>query len=219
MGKAKARFPDYSAEPPQLKISVDDWTRIEKAYGHPLDSTLRQRIIESTEMLKFRAVFAEDQRIADVEKRIEGIQKRAKALYAAFQRGKVNPSHRFGDLCIEAQFSADLTTNGNNVNRLIKSLVSLDTACTAALDYLDRTAKVTPSERSIWNLWINTLTHALCEKGLPTSARKDSDKHKGSVPSTFVALVSELQKTLPPAYKPSFHSNDALAQAISRARR
>jgi hypothetical protein len=223
MGTAKARFPDYSAAPPKLKISAGDWTRIEKAYGQRLPSTLRQRIIEMTEILKFRAVFADDQRIADVEKRIKGIQKRAKALCVAFRGGQPSPSHWFGDLCIEAQFEPQFSTNPANkhvsIVSILKLIQSLDAACTGALNYLDRTAKNTPSERSVWALWIRTLTSTLRENDLPTSARKDSDKQKGYMPSPFVALVRELQKSLPPKYRPSFHSDEALGQAISRARR
>jgi hypothetical protein len=224
MGRAKARFPDYSATPPELKISAGEWRRIEKAYGHALPSTLRQGIIEATKILKYTAIFTADRRIADVEERIKRIQKGAKALYGAFRGGQPSPSHWFGDLCIEAQFEPQFSTNPankhvSNVSTLIKQIESLDVACTTALDYLDRTANVTPSERSIWDLWVTTLTSTLRENGLPTSVRKDSDKQKGHLPSPFVALIRELQKSLPPKYRPPFHSDEALGQAISRARR
>jgi hypothetical protein len=219
VGRAKARFPDYSATPPALKISADDWTRVEKAYGHKLPSTLRKGIIEATEILKFKAIFADDQRIADVGNRIKRIKKGAEALHVAFRRGHPSPSHWFGDLCIEAQLSSDpANRHASIVSDLIKQIESLGAACTNALDYLDRTSKVTPSERSIWDLWVRTLTSTLCENGLPISARKDSDKQK-SGPSPFVALVRELQISLPQEYSPTFQSDAALAQAITRARR
>jgi hypothetical protein len=223
MGRAKARFPDYSAAPPELKISAGDWRRVEKAYGHPLPSTLRQGIIEATKILKYRAIFTADQRIADVEERIKRIQKRAKALHVAFRGGQPSPSHWFGDLCIEAQFEPQFSTNPANkhvsIVNILKLIQSLDAACTGALNYLDRTAKNTPSERSVWDLWIKKLTSTLRENDLPTSARKDSDKQKASSPPAFVALVRELQESLPQEYRQAFHSHGALAQAITRARR
>src|SRR5262249_49308593 len=101
MGKAKTRFPDYFAAPPELKISDGAWRRIEKAYGHRLPRTLRQAIIDATKILKFRAIFAKDQRIADVEERIRRIQKGAKALHAAFLGRQPSPIRWYGDLCIE----------------------------------------------------------------------------------------------------------------------
>jgi hypothetical protein len=224
MGRARARFPDYSVPLPKLEISTGDWTRIEKAYGQSLASTLRQRIIEETDILKFRAVFADDQRIADVEERIKRIQNGAKALHVAFRGGQPSPSQWFGDLCIDAQFEPQVFTDLTNkhvsiVSILVNLIESLDTACTGTLNYLDRTAKNTPSERSIWDLWVRTLTSILHQNGLPISARKDSDKQKGNSPPAFVALVRELQESLPQEYRQAFHSYGALAQAISRARR
>jgi hypothetical protein len=106
-----------------------------------------------------------------------------------------------------------------SVSNLIKQIKSLDFACTDALDYLDRTSKITPPERSIWGLWVTTLTSTLRENRLPISARKDSDKQKRDSPSAFVALVRELQKSLPQEYMPTFPNDAALAQAITRARR
>jgi hypothetical protein len=220
MGSAKARFPDYSKAPPALKMSGDDWKRLEKAYGLPLSSPLRAQIIQASEILKLNAIFADGQRIADAEERIKRIQQRAKALHAAFRGGRPSPSHWFGDLCIESQFSTDLSNaKVSSVSTLIKQIKTLVTACTGALAYLDRTAKNTPSKRGVWNLWVQTLTSTLCENGLPTGARKDVDKQKGGNPSAFVAFVREMQNSVPQEYRPLFQSDDALAQAIVRARR
>jgi hypothetical protein len=219
-GKAKARFPDYSAAPPELKISDGEWKRIENAYGRRLPTTLRQAIIEATKILKFRAIFAKDQRIADVGERIKRIQKGAKALHAAFRGGQPTPIRWYGDLCIESHLFTDLANKpASSVGELIKLIESLDAACAGARNYLDRTEKNTPSERSVWDMWVRTLTSILRENDLPTSARKDSDKQKINSPPAFVALVRELQESLPKAYGRSFHSYEALAQQISRARR
>jgi hypothetical protein len=124
MGRAKARYPDYCSTPSTLKISADDWRRIEKAYGRPLSSTLRTGIIEATEILKFKAIFAGDQRIADVENRIKRIKKGAEALLVAFRAGHSSPSHWFGDLCIESHLSADPANEhvSVSVSNLIKQI-------------------------------------------------------------------------------------------------
>jgi len=218
MGRAKPRFPDHSLAPTKLEISAGDWKRIEKAYGHPLPSSLRRRIVDATEVLKFKAIFARNQRIVDVEKRIRRIQKGAKALQVELRGeggAQLSPSHWFGDLCIESQFEPQFT-NGRanehmNIVMLIKLMECLDAACIGELNYLDRTSRNTPSEGCVWAMWVATLTGILRENGLPTTARKDSDKQKEVSVPAFVALVRELQRSLPQEYRPAFHSNGALA--------
>ncbi len=68
-----------------------------------------------------------------------------------------------------------------------------------------------------WEEWIHQLTAILDESGLPTAARKDSDKQKGSTPSSFVAFVRELQECVPTACWRR-RSDSALATAIGSAR-
>jgi len=222
MGRAKARFPDYSAAPPQLNLA--DWSRLERAYGHQLPKSLRQQILEETEILKFAAICSDDHRITDVEKRIKRIQSRAKALHAAFRAGRPSPAQLYGDGLIDAyfqtEFSVDPTKEHDSVvSYLTKLMDTLDAACTSASASLGRVEKNNAPNRYVWGLWIDALTRILKASDFPTGARKDSDKKKGNRPPAFVALVHELQKSLPPEYRPPFHSYDALAQAISRARR
>lgn len=220
MGRPKPRFLNYSAAPSKIKIAAGDWGRIEKAYGHPLPSALREAINEKTMLwVRFEDIFSKDQTIANVERRIKRIQKQAQALHEAFRGERPSYSRSFGDLCIKSNFSANLTGKHLGVNALIKLIISLDAACTIALNYLGRTAKNTPLERSVWNLWIGELTGILAKRGLPISARNNSDKQKDDRPSPFVAFVDELQNSLPKKYRRSTQSNFALARAINRARR
>jgi hypothetical protein len=74
----------------------------------------------------------------------------------------------------------------------------------------------TPGE--IWNLWVNSITTVIRDENLPYKVRKDTDKHTGNN-SPFVRLIKEIQNSLPKEFRMFTHSDDALAQAIHRARR
>jgi len=220
MSRPKPRFANYAAAPSKIKIAADDWKRIEKAYGRPLPGALRNAIIKKTKLwVRFVDIFSKnDQAIADVERRIKRIQKQAQALEIAFRDERPSHSRSFGDLCIESNFSEDLSGQHLGVNALIDLIISLDTACKNALNYLDRFAKNIPPERTAWNQWIGDLIGIMEKRRLPVSARNDSDKQKDDRPSPFVAFVDELQKSLPQKYRQSTQSNFALARAINRAR-
>ena len=218
MGGTKPRFPDYSRAVPALEVSAADWERIEKAYGHKLPGTLRDRIIEASEILKFSAIFANEHRFADVEKRIKRIRTSAAALHSTFRGGQQGPVQSYSDILINSYFSTEpLSSKVSSLNILIKQVESLNAACTRALASIESTAKNYPSKRTVWGLWVDTLTSTLSANDLPVTARKDSDKANHE--SDFVAFVRELQKSVPEEYRPSFQSNEALAQAINRARR
>jgi hypothetical protein len=211
MGRPKPLIPSYSVASPKIEISKRDWTRIETTYGHVLPPALRQAIIEETTIwAKFAAIFANGQGISDLKKRIKRIQKQAQGLRAALRNGQPSHSRDFVDLWIDS--------NLGNVKIVIGLIASLDAACTGALNYLNRAEKNTPPDRFVWNSWVVKLTSILRENGLPTSVRKDSDKQKNDSPSAFVALVCELQNSLAKKYRRSVQSNNALAQAIIRAR-
>ena len=74
------------------------------------------------------------------------------------------------------------------------------------------------SEGQIWNLWVLMLTDIMKNHRLPYKIRKDTDKRKGETPSPFVALIWELQQSLPKEQRKFTQSHDALAQGIYRAR-
>ena len=175
---------------------------------------MKEKIIEASEILKFNAVFADDHRITDAKRRIKRIQTRAKALSSAYRKGQPSSSLSFSDLCIELHFSTHvLNLTKGSLSLLIEQIDALDTACADALAHIDRAEKNTPSKQTVWGLWVDALSNTLRANGLPVNARKDLFS------SAFVAFVRELQKSVPHQYRPSFHSNGALAQAINRARR
>jgi hypothetical protein len=69
------------------------------------------------------------------------------------------------------------------------------------------------AEGEAWDIWIVLLTNILKNAGLPTEVRNDQEK-----PSRFAVFVREIQDHLPShLYKK--RSDDALAKAITRARK
>jgi hypothetical protein len=67
-----------------------------------------------------------------------------------------------------------------------------------------------------WERWIVRLTSIAEKHGLPWRVRKDSDKQSDQSP--FVELIWELQQSVPGTHRRA-HSKDALAKAITEARR
>jgi hypothetical protein len=75
-------------------------------------------------------------------------------------------------------------------------------------------------EGETWDNWIASLAEILGAYGLPNEARADSDKKSSpDVQSEFVLFIEALQALLPPGSYRVRASRDALAKAISRAKR
>jgi VCBS repeat-containing protein len=72
------------------------------------------------------------------------------------------------------------------------------------------------SKGEAWDRWIVRLTSIAEKHGLPWRVRKDSDKQSDQSP--FVELIWELQQSVPGTHRRA-HSKDALAKAITEARR
>jgi hypothetical protein len=70
-----------------------------------------------------------------------------------------------------------------------------------------------------WDRWIWRVTDILKAAGLPTGARKDTDKNKRAS-SPFVEFMCLLSRCcLPVKFRRHTHSNNAMAEAIGEARR
>jgi hypothetical protein len=95
----------------------------------------------------------------------------------------------------------------------------LITACDDAFDRLNDPNSRGRRPGDSWRLWMAKLAKVLDAHGLPTAARKDTDKSKTGQPSPFVAFVRELQQCIPGRYRRSTHSEVALAKAITDALR
>jgi hypothetical protein len=112
----------------------------------------------------------------------------------------------------------DHTSFPGPIAELTSVLTSFVTACEQSIAELRDPNRAEIVEGAAWDAWIRQLLCILNEAGLPTAARKDTDKQKTSIPSSFVALVRELQRCVPRACYPQ-RSDAALATAISAARR
>jgi hypothetical protein len=89
-------------------------------------------------------------------------------------------------------------------------------ACTRARKTLN--SEGTAWEGQAWELMVQRLAEFAHERGLPVSARKDSDKRKRS-PSPFVSFVKAIQDQFPSEVPIRFSTEDGLAQAISQVLR
>jgi hypothetical protein len=69
-----------------------------------------------------------------------------------------------------------------------------------------------------WEFWIQMLTSSMQKHGLPYKVSKSTPK-PGCGPSPFVTFIQKLQESLPKEFRRYAHSDDAVAQAIVRARR
>jgi hypothetical protein len=95
---------------------------------------------------------------------------------------------------------------------------SLATACDLMLGTWELDEGL--SEGYIWNAWVQGISELMEHHGLPSAARKDSDKRRDpDIVSPFVSLIKEFQKHIPERLRRHDHSPAALEQAIYRARK
>jgi hypothetical protein len=165
-------------------------------------------------------------RVDVVLEKLQKLTDAAKSLRQEFSQ-KALPDYRKSTLqAIYAEFfNPPIPMPGPDQLSLFLACVLEATIATSEL--MAEELKIHPAEESsmlgfsqgeIWALWINMVTTIMKDSALPYEARKDSDKRKSDSPSPFVALVRELQKSLPIELQKSTQSDDALAQAIYRAR-
>jgi len=226
MARRKPKLPIASAgRVPDLKISESDWTCIEMGYGRRLPNQLRAIILKITEEFLSRAEFehtAPD--VADAEARIKTIKNATGALRnAILQRPpEVSGVADFKAKQMICEHAHLPFTDGNDgLTRFAwATLLEISLACDAAMADLvqHRQAAGSFREGAAWESWVQKLTEAVKGQGLPTAARKDSDKQSSGTPSPFVAFVYELQQCIPARFCRSTQSRHALAQAISSAR-
>jgi hypothetical protein len=95
---------------------------------------------------------------------------------------------------------------------ITRFVVKLEHACGEVLQDFE-TLEGGFQEGSAWRVLITRLTEFATKNNFPSLAGK------GGKTSPFVKFVGELQKTFPEAYRKHLQSDDALAEAISTARR
>ncbi len=221
--KSKVGMSSTGGQKP-IVITDRDWERIESNYGHPIPRDLRDKIQQSTQAFASSAIC--EVRAADVV----DARKATKTLLSsgkAFQRAITEPTEmdgRFYAFHLVRNYIRDdrlgdyfALHSQDPVKALSGVLTSFEVACEKALAELSDPNRAEIMVGEAWEEWIHQLTAILDESGLPTAARKDSDKQKGSTPSSFVAFVRELQECVPTACWRR-RSDSALATAIGSAR-
>lgn len=207
---------------PVLNISDADWRRIEKAYGKPIPSDLRQEILRATTSFICFEVFERTvEPLSWATDRIQRVKKGAGQFYTALFEDPRHESdaHVYANHLIKRHFNAPNLSATDMLNHISWILSSVVVACNRSLNEIETSDLAGHREGACWEGWIGQLTKTLNAHQLPTSVRTDSDKTKGDSHSAFVLFVYELQGCLDPDSRRHQHSKVALAKAITRARR
>jgi hypothetical protein len=233
MGKRAPKLPVASAggraeEEERRKvvaITDSDWQRIESAYGRELSPEARRDIHEKTQEFVDRAEFEQNaEPVSDARDRITIIERAASSLRSALDGGDHDADghartlikkhlRKVGDAIKKHRRKKDDPLRGISSDIRVLIFASQD-----ALRELDDAKDQGFSKGEAWERWIRRLTSIAKAHNLPGGARKDSDKQSGSHASPFVEFVWGLQQFVPGTHRRA-HSKDALAKAISEARR
>jgi hypothetical protein len=225
--KPNLSFAAVRSRPP-LKLSKNDWQRIETAYGHSIAAPVRRRIAVATREYLDWAEFEQNAETrAESTERVYAVKKAARAFRQTIFVCPPNIG-RQADYHARWLISAHmgLTFEGRNglQNLALKLERDISRGCEQALAELKRRKDSGFRHGETWELWVRKLITILSKDKLPTQVRKDTDKTRAAKPSAFVSFVRELQACLPEQYRrshalrPDFEANIALSTAIVRSR-
>jgi len=181
--------------------------RIEQSYGGTVPKEARREIVEITNRFLIALAAAERDAppVKDVKERIERIKRAAQTLLSALKT--TGDGAQLAHDVIEQKFG--------DLARLDGTVTVLEVACDQAIGDLE---SATPHFRGrAWDYWVRDLTNIAITHKLPTGVRKDV--YRKAADSQFVRLVQALQSLVPESERRHVHSLDALAKAISLARR
>lgn len=210
---------------PEFAVSEADWLLIESNYGHSLSNDIRDQIATVTQGF---CLLAAGECLApptiDARKAARRILTIAKTLMDAMTPpSEING--RFYALHLIRNFIRDeklpdptVLPFQDPVSSFASMLASLVAACEQSLRELHNPERAEIKVGMAWDSWICDLVKILERKGLPVSARKDCDKRTNNTLSEFVALISALQKLLPPRCRRTC-SASGVETAINRAKR
>lgn len=220
--KEKLSFASTDSKP-KLKTSSADWRRIEAAYGHLLSKTLRQQIRKETNKFLAWVVFEHTVRPkSEAAKRAHQFKKAVQDVRRVFFQ-RPQSITRDVDFFVQHRICEHQGLRWEKGRNGLQALVlKLDRIVSQGCDRVIAELRARePGFRAgeTWDLWVRNLTKILKLEGLPTQARKDTDKQtESSLPSPFIGFLRELQQCIPPEFRRSTHSDGALAQAIYEAR-
>lgn len=207
----------------ELTAKPPNWKSLERAFGRELCQPVRTQLLEATQRYVW---FARSEKeavpLSDVEARLSKLKRAAKSLKRAAGSLQSALCEAFKSSAGSGGTYAKFVFKRHFFNRQlprktkpIEFAIELSTSIIVACDTV---LKASNSEKNrAWREWVQAITSIAKENKLPTGARKDT--HPGPGSSPFLALVRKLQRCVPKEYRHRDHSDQALAQAISRARR
>jgi hypothetical protein len=231
--KAKVLMASFGPLDP-VQISNGDWKRIEALFKRPIPPNVRAAIEKTTQEFVGAAIFElHAVPVADARVELKEIQTAAERLRnrISSRPGPLNAAtyakhlllnhirdDRLGDPRGRVLESGKLDPKSiaGPINALIGILNSCALACESALKELED-MDYSMREGDAWGRWICRLKAILKDHGLPTTARKDTDKNRDKE-SPFVSLVWELQSLAPEQCRRHTLNIWALSKAIGKLR-
>jgi hypothetical protein len=207
--------------------SVDDLAQIEKSYGHQFSAEQAERIIMATGLMTALISGIRDSAtVRVVLKKLRKLSAAATSLRGELSAKPISRNTYASLKEIYTEFLNDPKGRAPLPHELMWFLLDVLDLAIATSDFASRQLQKNSDvpdtnfgflQSEIWNLWVNSITTIMKQHKCPYKVRKDSDKRHGP-PSPFVTLIRELQKSLPVEFRRFTQSDDALAQAIHRAR-
>jgi hypothetical protein len=226
MSKPKAKVPFSTASAVMLNLTAADWQDLQAAYGRVLAPVVRQQVLNaSRHYLSMAGSEMAAGPMAEAVKRAGKLRKAASSLLTLIKK---NSSMAPDAAALHADeeigwYLNQMVLRPSRKREYLKPFASevssFLTACELALDEMRRSS--IPGywpDGGAWKEWIKTITQIMELNGLPSSARKDTDKNKSGRPSAFVKFIRELQRHFPKEHQRHTHSDIALTEAINRAR-
>ena len=209
-----------------VRITEEDWVRLEAAYRRPIPPNIRQDLTDLTTehvaSVHFELAAAS---VADARKELERLRNAIIQLRdLVHASGPLDAAHYARHLLINhvrdpglgaIRLSSKGRLESNNpLKELTRILQVYLQACdSAAVELADPDYSVEVGES--WDRWICRLTDRLASSRFPTGVRNDEEGI-----SPFMSLIQQLQMVIPEEARQHHRSTlRALAQAIARARR
>ncbi|MHC2584186.1 hypothetical protein [Bradyrhizobium diazoefficiens] len=212
-------FASSACPTPEFAILEADWKSLETALGKELSADVRGQLIGMTaNFLHFAPFELAAEPLDDTDARLTKVRKAASAFQQALNDGRSSDARFFATHLIERHFDDARIGKRQTIHNLSGILTSFIVACTKAQAEIDGDGVAGHSPGEAWKTWIRNVVKLLQENGLPTQVRKDTDKNR-SGPSPFVRFIDRLQTCFDRKYRRAIQSPEALAEAITRARR
>jgi hypothetical protein len=215
----KARLPASGGK--EIVFTQDDWKRIEQAYGHDLPLEVREYIRFVTDAL---SVVGNVERNAPALEKLKAKTKKLSDAAQSLLKEAGWPTPTETDTSIEILTESLATAVKEYANDYLQFLLMVY-AVLKGCNLMHRTWESDGGLREgwVWDAWVQGISEKVEHHGLPSAARKDSDKRDAeNVKSPFVRLIRELHKHVPEELRrhdPRHVTKDRLEQAIYRARK